>query len=55
MQAEPEFVIAYTDGVRWQWLRGHSGVPLNARVDRLAREFWSVSARLANAANCAGY
>lgn len=38
MQAEPELVIAYTDGVLWQWLRSHSVVPLNEHVDRLARE-----------------
>ena len=23
--------------VRWHWVRGHSGVPLNERVDRIAR------------------
>lgn len=23
--------------VRWQWVRGHSGVPLNERVDQMAR------------------
>lgn len=24
--------------VRWQWVRGHSGVALNERVDRIARD-----------------
>ena len=24
--------------VRWEWVKGHAGHPLNERVDRLARE-----------------
>jgi ribonuclease HI len=31
-------VQAQRHQVQWKWVRGHSGVPLNERVDQLARE-----------------